>query len=104
MLNPNLEEDILKVTIAHEFFHTIQYSYFFGNILNENIWWLEATATLMEDEVYDSIDDYINYMNNFFNSSHKSFELYALDVRCLNFILCSHSLCHIICHDSCYTF
>ncbi len=76
VLNPNLEEDILKVTIAHEFFHTIQYSYFFGNILNENIWWLEATATLMEDEVYDSIDDYINYMNNFFNASHKSFELY----------------------------
>ena len=76
VLNPNINENITKVTIAHEFFHTIQYAYFSGNILDENIWWLEATATLIEDEVYNSINDYVNYTNDFFNASYKSFEIY----------------------------
>ena len=51
--------DILKVTASHEYFHAIQ----FGYDAIEDDWWMEATATWMEDEVYDDINDYVNYLN-----------------------------------------
>ena len=41
----------------------------------KNIWWLEATSVLVEDEVYDDINDYINFLSPFFNASYRSFEL-----------------------------
>ncbi len=50
----------LQVTAAHEFFHAVQ----FGYDTFEDIWLLEGTATWMEDEVYDGVDDnhfYLNY-------------------------------------------
>ncbi|MGM0587975.1 MAG: MXAN_6640 family putative metalloprotease [Bacteroidota bacterium] len=49
----------LKVTIAHEFKHAIQYV--------ENRWagesdeWAEMDATLMEDITFDNVNDYYNY-------------------------------------------
>ncbi|MBN2783081.1 MAG: hypothetical protein JXQ66_07565 [Campylobacterales bacterium] len=81
VLNPVLNDIQIKVTIAHEFFHTIQYAYFDETKLDDekwfsNIWWLEATAVLMEDEVYDDLNDYINFLNPFFEKSYKNFELY----------------------------
>jgi hypothetical protein len=81
LINPTISDDLLKVTISHEFFHTIQYAYFDETKIDDdkwfkNIWWLEATATLMEDEVYDDIDDYTNYLSAFFNYSYKSIEIY----------------------------
>jgi hypothetical protein len=54
----------LRVTIAHELKHAIQYA--------DNEWsgetdrWLEMDATLMEEVVYDEVNDYYNYI---FNSS-----------------------------------
>lgn len=81
LLNPILNDNLIKVTISHEFFHTIQYSYFNPNNIKDdkwfrNIWWLEATAVLMEDEVYDDINDYLNFIKPFFNASYKNIELY----------------------------
>jgi len=81
LINSILDDDLIKVTISHEFFHTIQYSYFNPNNIDDNkwfknIWWLEATAVLMEDEVYDDINDYINFIEPFFNASYKDIELY----------------------------
>jgi len=81
ILNPNLTDNQFKVTLAHEFFHTIQYAYFDetkidDNKWQKNIWWLEATAVLIEDEVYDDINDYINFLDTFFNKSYKSIEIY----------------------------
>jgi hypothetical protein len=42
-----------EVTAAHEFFHAIQFGYDFG----EDPWLLEATATWMEERVFDGIND-----------------------------------------------
>jgi hypothetical protein len=49
----------LRVTAAHEFFHAVQYAY----DLYEDGWLLEATATWIEDEVYDTIDDNRQYLS-----------------------------------------
>jgi len=48
----------LKITAAHEFHHAIQYgyNYFF------DIWYAETTATWIEDEVYDSINQLYGYL------------------------------------------
>jgi hypothetical protein len=45
----------LKVAAAHEFFHTSQFQY---TALQENLWWMEATATWMEDQLYPMVKDY----------------------------------------------
>lgn len=55
----------IKVTLAHEFKHAIQYV--------QNAWegmeilWSEMDATLMEEVVYDSVNDYYNYIEGFSN-------------------------------------
>jgi hypothetical protein len=53
----------LKVTIAHEFKHAIQYatSRWQGNSGLTN--WLEMDATMIEEVVYPEVDDYVNYLN-----------------------------------------
>jgi hypothetical protein len=48
----------LRVTAAHEFFHAIQFAYNAG----QNLWFMEGTAVWMEDEVYPSINDYLQYL------------------------------------------
>jgi len=50
----------LKVTLAHEFFHAVQFGYDIG----EDTWLMEGTATWMEDQVYDSINDNRQYLQN----------------------------------------
>ncbi len=51
-------KDILKITLAHEFFHLIQYTYSLS--FDElNAWLYEGTAVWMEHIVYPEIDDYI---------------------------------------------
>jgi hypothetical protein len=49
----------LQVTLAHEFFHAVQFAY---DYLDDG-WLFEATATWMEDEVYDDIDDNLQYLS-----------------------------------------
>lgn len=53
----------LKVTIAHELKHAIQYatSRWQGNSGLTN--WLEMDATMIEEVVYPEVDDYVNYLN-----------------------------------------
>ncbi|EDM23642.1 DUF6055 domain-containing protein [Caminibacter mediatlanticus] len=66
VVNPKMSLNLVKVTIVHEFFHTIQYAYgvdiVSDYIWNKNLWFLEATATMMEDEIFDDMNDYINYL------------------------------------------
>lgn len=50
----------LKVTLAHEFFHAVQFSY----DVDEDAWLMEGTATWMEDQVYDGINDNRQYLQN----------------------------------------
>ena len=59
----------LKVTAAHEFFHLVQFATtsFLGRAGES--WWLESSATFMEDEVFDGVNDYRNYLQLFFNNT-----------------------------------
>ncbi len=56
---------LLKVTAAHEFQHAIQYGY---NYFFE-AWYAEATATWMEDEVYDSVNQLYDYTGEYLTST-----------------------------------
>lgn len=51
-------DQMLQITAAHEFHHAIQfgYNYFF------DMWYGEVTATWMEDEVYDSVNQLYSYL------------------------------------------
>jgi hypothetical protein len=66
-------DDCMKVTAAHEFFHAVQYAY---NI-DADSWWKEATATWNEDEVYNSVNDYYQYVEKIFSSPYKSLENFS---------------------------
>ena len=48
----------LRVTAAHEFFHAIQ----FNIDAAEDKWWMEATATWMEEQVAGDVDDNRQYL------------------------------------------
>jgi hypothetical protein len=48
----------LEVTAAHEFFHAVQFAY----DASEDPWFMEGTATWMEDEVYDAVNDNVTYL------------------------------------------
>ena len=50
--------DSAEVTAAHEFFHAIQFGYDYG----EDVWLLEATATWMEERVFDDVNDNRQYL------------------------------------------
>ncbi|WP_054692412.1 MXAN_6640 family putative metalloprotease [Geotalea toluenoxydans] len=51
----------LQITAAHEYHHAIQYGYNFFF----DIWYAEVTATWMEDEVYDGVNQLYIYINNY---------------------------------------
>lgn len=48
----------LQVTVAHEFFHAVQFAYEAA----EDAWFMESTAAWIEDEIYDSVNDNMNYI------------------------------------------
>ncbi|MGN6588365.1 MAG: MXAN_6640 family putative metalloprotease [Solirubrobacterales bacterium] len=48
----------LEVTLAHEYNHILQ----FGYDAYQDPWFAESSATWMEDQVYDGIDDYLRYV------------------------------------------
>jgi len=50
----------LQVTVAHEFFHAVQFSY----DASEDAWIMEATAAWIEDEIYDNVNDNRQYLAN----------------------------------------
>ena len=61
--------DALRVTIAHEFHHAIQFGYYQGS---DSIWWQESTSTWMEEVVYPDVDDYLQYLPSFLGSSPRA--------------------------------
>ncbi|WP_146207203.1 MXAN_6640 family putative metalloprotease [Nocardioides silvaticus] len=48
----------MQVTAAHEFFHAVQYAY----DAYEDGWIIESTATWVEDEMFDDVNDNRNYL------------------------------------------
>jgi hypothetical protein len=67
---PTSSLDALRVTAAHEFNHMIQLGY---NFRNDDLFMMEMTSTWMEDVVYDSVNDYYFYLNDFFNHTNIPF-------------------------------
>jgi hypothetical protein len=67
-IDPWTSSNVLKVTVAHEFFHAVQFGYGTGFATSyQGISWAEATAVWIEDLVYDSVDDYVLYLPDFFD-------------------------------------
>ena len=56
----NAPIDSARVTAAHEFFHAIQFGYDYG----EDVWLLEATATWMEERIFDDVNDNRQYLGS----------------------------------------
>jgi hypothetical protein len=54
----NTPVENLQVTVAHEYFHATQFAY---DIADDG-WAMEATAAWVEDEVYDAVDDNVQYL------------------------------------------
>jgi hypothetical protein len=50
--------DDLQVTMAHEYNHILQ----FGYDAFQDLWFAESSATWMEDQVYNEINDYLRYV------------------------------------------
>ena len=63
----------LKVTVAHEFKHAIQYVQ--NNWFGDSDRWAEMDATLMEEVVYDNVNDYYNYIVDFSSDLFSSADL-----------------------------
>lgn len=75
MVNGNLRDPgTMMVTAAHELFHAIQFSY--PTIDNwfsiEKRWWIEATATWMEEVVYDDINSYYSRIRSWLKNPYLS--------------------------------
>lgn len=60
-----------RVTVAHEFHHAIQG----GNYIfrSDDTFFYEITSTAMEEFVFDTINDYYAYMNDYFQSPSRAF-------------------------------
>lgn len=68
--------EMLKITLAHEFFHLVQYGYSL-NFTKINTWLYEGTAVLMEHLVYPDITDYVtSYVYQIFNYPNIGFMNY----------------------------
>jgi len=78
----------MRVTAAHEFNHVIQFGYVFRD---EDIFLMEASATWMEDVVYDRVNDYLYYLDYYFRNENYAFN-YANGIREYGLCLWFHFL------------
>lgn len=71
--------DAIRVTAAHEYFHAIQFAYDVyeqpPGVMGPP--WMEISAVWMEEEMYDDINDYYNYLQYYFNCPRKSIEQFS---------------------------
>lgn len=61
-----------RVTLAHEFFHAIQIAGYYYRYSTDGFFY-ELSSTAMEDFVYNTINDYYNYLPYYFNNTESSF-------------------------------
>jgi len=67
-IDPWMDELDLIVTAGHEFYHAVQFGYDVNFAYTyQGINWAEASATWMEDQLFDDINDYVSYMPDFFD-------------------------------------
>ena len=60
--------DGMRVTAVHELFHVFQLGYTFRP---NDVWFFELTATWIEDLGYDSINDYLQYIEFYYSDTDK---------------------------------
>lgn len=70
----NRPYDAIRVTAAHEFFHVIHFGIDFTEGGSGGSYWMEMTSTWMEEEQYDDINDYYNYLPYFFDDPSVSIQ------------------------------
>lgn len=58
----------VKVTAAHEFFHAVQRAY----DPYAEMWFMESSSVWLEDELYDDVNDYVQYLTSWFDVPYKS--------------------------------
>jgi hypothetical protein len=58
--NSQTPQEFRAVTAAHEFFHAIQFHYDWF----EDLWLMEGTAMVMEDQYADGVNDNVNYLGH----------------------------------------
>ena len=63
--------DALRVTLAHEFFHAVQFGYYQGY---DGAWWQEASATWMEDVLHPGVNDYLQYVCGFLGAPGRALD------------------------------
>lgn len=93
--------DCLRVTAAHEFFHAIQFGYDasefeFVDQNNQNTfkpYWMEMSATWMEDEVYDQVNDYLGYLPSFFRHPEWSLKTFSYNNTIADSALHTYGAC-----------
>ncbi len=61
-----------RVTLAHEFYHAIQIADYIYRYDTDGFFY-ELSSTAMEDFVYNSINDYYNYLPYYFNNTQDAF-------------------------------
>ncbi len=73
----------LSATAAHEFFHAIHFGYdafeYEYREREDKPYWMEISAVWMEDQVFDKINDYINYLPWFYNYPWLSLKSFSRD-------------------------
>ena len=68
-------ENAVKVTAAHELHHAIQIGNYIFN--PSQFYYYEVTSTSMEEFVYDYVNDYYDYMPNYFRSADRTFSRFS---------------------------
>jgi hypothetical protein len=76
---PNVTDPIVRdsmaiaVTAAHEFNHAIQTGYRLwpDDEFFHDIWFIESSATFMEEVVAPEVNDYLQYLDDYFRKAHQ---------------------------------
>ncbi len=63
--------DAARVTAAHEFHHSIQVGDYIYR--DSDLFFYEMTSTSMEEFVFDTVNDYYGYMNDYFRNTERAF-------------------------------
>ncbi len=64
--------DAMRVTVAHEYFHAVQFAYHFRN---SDIYFFEMSSVWFEDIAFDSVNDYLQYLPSFFSQLDRPLHL-----------------------------
>ncbi|HEX9917256.1 MAG TPA: T9SS type A sorting domain-containing protein [candidate division Zixibacteria bacterium] len=75
--------DLMSVTAGHEFFHAIQFGYDvyegYDPYPNWKPYWMEMSSTWMEDQTFDNVNDYPNYLRFFYRYPWVSLKAFSND-------------------------